>query len=176
MEDASTPSALKNYYMICEPDRKLTMLVNFIAKKGYELKYMLFLSSCASVDYFLTILRSLLPEVELCGLHGKMKDRRYKTFEKFRKAESGILICTDVMARGVDIPEVHWVIQYDAPSSATSFVHRCGRTARIGRIGYALIMLMPHEDAYVNFILRNQKVSRYVQVRPIYRLLPSSFF
>lgn len=62
------------------------------------------------------------------------------------------------MARGVDIPEVHWVIQYDPPSSATSFVHRCGRTARIGKTGNALVMLMPNEDAYVNFILRNQKV------------------
>lgn len=63
------------------------------------------------------------------------------------------------MARGVDIPEVHWVIQYDAPTSASSFVHRCGRTARIGRIGNALAMLLPNEDAYPNFILRNQKVS-----------------
>lgn len=62
------------------------------------------------------------------------------------------------MSRGVDIPEVHWVIQYDPPSSATSFVHRCGRTARIGRIGYSLTMLLPNEDAYPNFILRNQKV------------------
>lgn len=62
------------------------------------------------------------------------------------------------MARGVDIPEVHWVIQYDPPSSAASFVHRCGRTARIGRIGNALAMLLPNEDAYPNFILRNQKV------------------
>ncbi|XKL64320.1 hypothetical protein PGB90_004406 [Kerria lacca] len=158
LEDAATPSALTNYYIICQPNRKLTILVNFIKKKGFNLKYMLFLSSCACVDYFVTILRTLLPEVELYGLHGKMKTRRYKIFEKFKSVESGLLICTDVMSRGVDIPEVHWVIQYDPPSSATSFVHRCGRTARIGRIGYSLTMLLPNEDAYPNFILRNQKV------------------
>lgn len=64
------------------------------------------------------------------------------------------------MARGVDIQEVHWVIQYDPPSSASSFVHRCGRTARIGRTGNALAMLLPNEDAYPNFILRNQKVRK----------------
>lgn len=89
MEDASTPSALQNYYMMCEPDRKLTMLVNFINNKGSNLKYMLFLSSCACVDYFLTILRSLLPDLELFALHGKMKERRYKIFEKFKNADSG---------------------------------------------------------------------------------------
>lgn len=50
---------------------------------------MLFLSSCACVDYFVTILRTLLPEVELYGLHGKMKTRRYKIFEKFKSVESG---------------------------------------------------------------------------------------
>lgn len=73
---------------------------------------------------------------------------------------AGVLICTDVMARGVDIPEVHWVIQYDPPSSAASFVHRCGRTARIGNQGSALVILLPTEDAYVDFIYRNQKVKQ----------------
>lgn len=70
----------------------------------------------------------------------------------------GILLCTDVMARGVDIPEVNWVIQYDPPSNASSFVHRAGRTARVGKNGSSLIMLMPNEDAYVHFIYSNQKV------------------
>ncbi|CAG2065179.1 unnamed protein product [Timema podura] len=68
-----------------------------------------------------------------------------------------VLVCTDVMARGVDIPEVHWVVQYDPPSSAAAFVHRCGRTARIGHNGSALVMLLPSEDAYIDFLRRNQK-------------------
>lgn len=159
LEDGSTPSTLKSYYMICEPDRKLTILINFIKRKGLNLKYMLFLSSCACVDYFLTILQPLLPDFGLYGLHGKMKNNRYKIFDTFKSADSGILLCTDVMARGVDIPEVNWVIQYDVPNSASSFVHRSGRTARIGRTGYSLTMLMANEDAYPNFILRNQKVA-----------------
>jgi hypothetical protein len=75
--------------MICEPDHKLTMLINFVKKKGYDLKYMLFLSSCASVEYFLSVLKSLLPQVELYGLHGKMKSKRYVIFEKFRQSNSG---------------------------------------------------------------------------------------
>lgn len=71
---------------------------------------------------------------------------------------SGVLVCTDVMARGVDIPLVDWVIQFDPPSSATAFVHRCGRTARIGRKGSAILFLLPTEDDYVQFLRINQKV------------------
>lgn len=53
-----------------------------------------------------------------------MKNKRYKVFDEFRRIKNGILICTDVMARGIDISEVDWVLQYDPPCSASSFVHR----------------------------------------------------
>jgi ATP-dependent RNA helicase DDX55/SPB4 len=68
-----------------------------------------------------------------------------------------VLACTDVMARGVDIPDVNWVVQFDPPSSASAFVHRCGRTARIGNKGNALLILLPTEESYVNFLKINQK-------------------
>lgn len=155
----STPSSLKNYYTIVEPQNKLTTLISFIKQNGFNNKYIVFFSTCACVEYFFELLKCLLPKVQLFCTHGKMKDvKRYKVFDSFQEAKSGILICTDVMARGVDIPEVHWVIQFDPPSSATCFVHRCGRTARIGNKGSALVMLQPHEDAYVYFINKNQKV------------------
>ncbi|XP_073169499.1 ATP-dependent RNA helicase DDX55 isoform X3 [Lepidochelys kempii] len=82
--------------------------------------------------------------------------RRHKQ-EKHLVFFSGILVCTDVMARGIDIPEVNWVLQYDPPSSASAFVHRCGRTARIGHLGSALVFLLPMEESYVNFLSINQK-------------------
>lgn len=66
----------------------------------------------------------LLPSINVLALHGKMKSKRYKIFDQFRQAENGILICTDVMARGIDISEINWVLQYDPPSTASSFVHR----------------------------------------------------
>jgi ATP-dependent RNA helicase DDX55/SPB4 len=62
------------------------------------------------------------------------------------------------MARGVDLPNVDWVIQYDPPSSAPAFVHRCGRTARNGQPGKALLMLLHQEEPYVKFLSLNQKV------------------
>lgn len=68
------------------------------------------------------------------------------------------------MARGVDIPRVNWVLQFDPPSSAEAFVHRCGRTARIGNEGTAVLFLLPTEDAYVDFISLNQKVCQMSQI------------
>ncbi|KAJ8678484.1 hypothetical protein QAD02_014271 [Eretmocerus hayati] len=158
-ENFSTPSKLSNYYSIVEADRKLAFLVTFIKKEGTDLKYMIFFSTCACVDYFGHVLKSLIPSLSVLALHGKMKSKRHKIFEKFQELGNGLLICTDVMARGIDIPEVDWVIQYDPPSTASNFVHRCGRTARIGNEGNALLLLSESEDAYINFIRRNQKVN-----------------
>lgn len=57
----------------------------------------------------------------------------------------GCLLCTDVAARGLDIPDVDWIVQLDPPQSPDAFVHRVGRTARMGRIGHALVFLMPDD-------------------------------
>ena len=67
-------------------------------------------------------------------------------------------MCTDILSRGIDIDDVDWVIQYDPPKVASSFVHRCGRTARSGREGNAVIFLLPNEECYVNFLHINQQV------------------
>lgn len=94
------------------------------------------------------------------SIHGKLKQTRFAIFNKFRNLKgSGLLVCTDVMARGIDIADIDWVIQFDPPSNAAAFVHRCGRTARIGNKGAALVLLLPNEEAYVQFIDINQKVS-----------------
>ena len=88
-----------------------------------------------------------------------MKQNRYKIFDKFRKLEGdGLLVTTDVMARGIDIVDIDWVVQFDPPSNAAAFVHRCGRTARSGQRGSAVVLLQPNEEAYVQFIDINQKV------------------
>ncbi|KAL3842558.1 hypothetical protein ACJMK2_020554 [Sinanodonta woodiana] len=91
------------------------------------------------------------------SIHGKMK-KRTTVLDKFKRLPNSVLLCTDVMARGIDIAEVHWVIQYDPPKSPAAFVHRCGRTARIGHMGSAIVFLQPHEDIFVKFIEINQKV------------------
>ncbi|XP_036278836.1 ATP-dependent RNA helicase DDX55 isoform X1 [Pipistrellus kuhlii] len=151
-----TPSRLENHYMVCKADEKFNQLVHFLRNHKQE-KHLVFFSTCACVEYYGKALEALVKGVEVMCIHGKMKFKRNKIFMGFRQLQSGVLVCTDVMARGIDIPEVNWVLQYDPPSSASAFVHRCGRTARIGHGGSALVFLLPMEEAYVNFLAINQK-------------------
>lgn len=154
----STPLLLQNFYMIVEPQQKLAKLLAFIEQHNIT-KAMLFLPTCACVEYWAEILPALIKNCKILALHGKMKSRRTKILEKFRDTTNALLLCTDVLARGVDIAEMDWVLQWEPPPNAAAFVHRVGRTARQGHDGNALIMILPTEDAYVEFLQRNQKVS-----------------
>ncbi|KAK8751856.1 hypothetical protein OTU49_010798 [Cherax quadricarinatus] len=163
--DERTPLSLQNYYMVCEEEKKLGILVKLLKERD-SMKTMIFLPTCACVEYFTDILRALLLNIKILSLHGKMKEKRFKIFDKFRSLEAGVLLCTDVMCRGVDIPSVDWVIQYDPPSTASAFVHRCGRTARSGNEGSALVLLRQCETDYVEFIHLNQKVTLHEMEPP----------
>ena len=81
--------------------------------------------------------------------------QRLKNLEKFKRGvneieagvdTSAILVCTDVAARGLDIPYVSNVLHYQCPWNAEIYVHRCGRTARIGRDGECLALLSPDDN------------------------------
>lgn len=156
--NVSTPKLLQNFYVIAEPEQKLNFLLKFIESREIK-KAMLFLPTCACVEYWSETLPQLLSTTTVLSIHGKMKKKRVKILSKFRELENVILLCTDVMARGVDIPEMDWVLQWDPPSNAAAFIHRVGRTARQGCEGNALIMLLPNEAAYVDFLSKNQKVT-----------------
>ncbi|XP_053617440.1 probable ATP-dependent RNA helicase DDX55 homolog [Plodia interpunctella] len=153
----STPLLLENYYVIVEPQDKFLFLLNFIRNRKM-VKGLFFLPTCACVDYWADVLPGFLPDIKVFSIHGKMKLKRAKILEKFRQAENTILLCTDLMARGLDIPEVEWVLQWEPPTAPPSLVHRVGRAARGGAPGCSLLPLLPSEDSYVPFIRTNQLV------------------
>ncbi|KAG7659195.1 P-loop containing nucleoside triphosphate hydrolase [Arabidopsis suecica] len=92
------------------------------------------------------------------GLYCEMDQKaRDKALALFTEASSGVLLCTDVAARGLDIPGIDYVVQYDPPQDPDVFIHRVGRTARMERQGSAIVFLMPKETDYVEF-MRIRKV------------------
>ena len=93
-------------------------------------------------------------------IHGKQKQqKRTTTFFTFCKQQTGILLCTDVAARGLDIPAVDWIVQYDPPDDPREYIHRVGRTARgTNTQGRALLFLLPEELAFLKY-LRASKVT-----------------
>ena len=77
--------------------------------------------------------------------------------ESTLKYKGGILLCTDVAARGLDVPDIEWTVQFDAPVDPSQYIHRVGRSARAGRFGSSLIFLTEKEESFVDF-LRIRKV------------------
>lgn len=98
-------------------------------------------------------------EVQVFRLHGSMQQAtRTSTLKAFgTTTDPAVLVCTDVAARGLDLPNVDLVVEYDPPFSKDDHLHRIGRTARAGRDGRAMIFLQPGcEEGYVD-ILKESK-------------------
>ena len=78
--------------------------------------------------------------------HGAMEQRdRDVALTKFRNGSSNVLVTTDLAARGLDIPNIRYIVHYQLPTSEESFTHRNGRTARMDASGTAILLLAPHE-------------------------------
>ena len=170
-----TPHSLVNWAHVLPARDKLTYLARFLLQQA-EQKVIVFFLTCACVEYFHAAL-PLLPEmaaVSWHALHGQMAQRkRNAAYAAFTAASSAVLLCTDVAARGVDIPAVDWIVQFDAPLDPAVFVHRVGRTARMGREGHSLVLLSPHEDAYVEYLHRLHVPIAAYTAHPPPSLLPS---
>ncbi|XP_061351225.1 DEAD-box ATP-dependent RNA helicase 18 [Gastrolobium bilobum] len=154
LESSKTPSGLHIEYLECEADKKPSQLVDILIKNRSK-KIIIYFMTCACVDYWGVVLPrlSILKGFSLIPLHGKMKQTvREKALASFTSLSNGILLCTDVAARGLDIPGVDCIVQYDPPQDPNVFVHRVGRTARLGKQGHAVVFLLPKEESYVEFL------------------------
>lgn len=89
-------------------------------------------------------------------LHGNIpQHERMTAFKNFCTSTSGVLLCTDVAARGLNLPTVQWIVQYDPPTETRDYVHRVGRTARSGNQGSSLLFLMPSEAEYLDHLQKH---------------------
>jgi ATP-dependent RNA helicase DeaD len=89
------------------------------------------------------------------AIHGEVTQaQRERVLERFRAGRIQLLVGTDVAARGLDIPDVSHVINYDVPPDAESYVHRIGRTGRAGRTGEAVTIITPRERRQLNLIAK----------------------
>lgn len=87
------------------------------------------------------------------ALHGDMDQRaRMASLEAFRNGDVDLLVCSDVAARGLDIPDVSHVFNFDVPTHPEDYVHRIGRTGRAGRSGTAWSIVTPDDQRYVDEI------------------------
>ncbi|XP_010265323.1 PREDICTED: DEAD-box ATP-dependent RNA helicase 27-like isoform X2 [Nelumbo nucifera] len=127
------------------------------SKRNLSKKVMVFFSSCNSVKFHSGLLKYI--KMDCFDIHGQQKQtRRTSTFFDFCNTEKGILLCTNVAARGLDIPAVDWIVQYDPPDDVREYIARVGRTARgEGAEGHGLLFLIPEELQILRY-LKSAKV------------------
>ncbi|KAF3427553.1 hypothetical protein E2986_06399 [Frieseomelitta varia] len=154
-KEKATVEGLEQGYVVCPSEKRFLLLFTFL-KKNRKKKVMVFFSSCMSVKYHHELLNYI--DLPVLSIHvwsiGKQKQtKRTTTFFQFCNASSGILLCTDVAARGLDIPAVDWIVQYDPPDDPKEYIHRVGRTARgEGSSGHALLILRPEELGFLRYL------------------------
>ncbi|KYM76369.1 hypothetical protein ALC53_13396 [Atta colombica] len=169
-EDLIVPQSVIQSYIVTPPKLRMVTLSAYIAGRCQtpgQHKILIFMATQDMVDYHTEILSSILTksiddddensnplvDVEFFKLHGNMiQKERTEVFKTFSQAKSGVLLCTDVAARGLDMPKVDCVVQYTGPISARDYVHRIGRTARAGCSGTATIFLTPSEIEFVRML------------------------
>ena len=147
-KEHSTVAGLEQGYVICDSDKRFLLLFSFL-KRNLKKKIIVFFSSCNCVKYHAELLNYI--DLPVLDLHGKQKQqKRTNTFFEFCNAKQGTLICTDVAARGLDIPAVDWIVQFDPPDDPRDYIHRVGRTARgANGKGRSLMFLQPSEVGFL---------------------------
>ena len=123
------------------------------------------MSSCNAVKFYCDLLNYV--DIPVKDIHGKQKQqKRTATYFEFTQAETGILLCTDVAQRGLDFPNVDWIVQYDPPDDPEDYIHRVGRTARAGRGGKSLTICSQYDvklllsiETFINHKLEKQDMN-----------------
>eukprot|EP00435_Cladocopium_sp_Y103_P027856 s635_g6.t2 len=95
----------------------------------------------------------MFTKTQILKLHGSLsKEERAGYIADFLKVPGGVLLASDAASRGLDFPRIDWIIQYDPPQRTEEYLHRVGRTARIGKSGSALLFLQPSELGFLDVL------------------------
>jgi ATP-dependent RNA helicase DeaD len=158
----TAPKVLQTAYIVDRPHRgaALARIIDMAGPKSA----LVFCRTRLEVDEVTLMLNSRGHRAE--AIHGGMSQvQRDRVMQAFRTGQTQLLVATDVAARGLDIPHVSHVINYDLPSSAEVYVHRIGRTGRAGREGAAITILDPREQRLLRSI--EQLTKAKVVVAPV---------
>jgi len=148
-DEVATPSQLKQSYVVVPLEHKLNCVYSFL-KTHLKSKTIVFMASCSQVRHAWDLFCRLRPGVSVLAIHGKLSQpKRMQVYDKFSNTPYSVLFATDVASRGLDFPNVDWVLQVDAPEDQDMYIHRVGRTARFRKEGQAMMILDPREETCV---------------------------
>ena len=134
------------------PKAKRTALRMLIEREGIK-NGIVFCNRKSEVDIVAKSLRT--HGLDAAAIHGDLDQQtRMRTLDAFRSGELKLLCASDVAARGLDIPDVSHIFNYDVPHHAEDYVHRIGRTGRAGKSGRALMIVTPADAKNIDKVLK----------------------
>lgn len=152
MDKVAIPSSLKTEYILVPEYVKEAYLYQLLTSEAYhELTAMVFVNRTMAAEILRRTLYAM--GVRVTSLHSQMpQQERTNSLHRFRANAARVLIATDVASRGLDIPTVQLVVNYDIPSDPDAFIHRSGRTARAGRHGDAISFITQRDVSRIEAI------------------------
>ncbi|WP_312133932.1 helicase-related protein, partial [Leclercia sp.] len=176
VEVSATPSTRERkkihqwYYRADDIQHKTALLIHLL-KQPEATRSIVFVRKRERVHELATWLREA--GINNCYLEGEMVQiKRNEAIKRLTDGRVNVLVATDVAARGIDIPDVSHVFNFDLPRTADTYLHRIGRTGRAGRKGTAISLVEAHDHLLL------QKIGRYVEeplkARVIDELRPST--
>lgn len=156
-QNTLTVENVEQFYTEIRGNAKTPALLQLLTEKRFGLS-LIFVATKAMAD---ALARQLTDAGFSAGsLHGDLRqNQRDKVMRKYRDGKVGILVATDVAARGLDVSNIDAVVNYDIPGDAESYVHRIGRTGRAGQSGVAYTFIYPRERGKLREITASTKAS-----------------
>ncbi|PLW91881.1 MAG: DEAD/DEAH box helicase [Marinilabiliales bacterium] len=147
---SSAAETLKQYIYYTNKDTKKDLLLYILEDQRIN-QVLLFSRTKHGADRIARVLAK--KKIKAAAIHGdKAQNRRQKALQEFKDGIVRVLVATDIAARGIDIDKLHYVINYDIPNIAETYVHRIGRAGRAGDEGISISMCEPEENAYIKDI------------------------
>ncbi|MCF8302463.1 MAG: DEAD/DEAH box helicase [Bacteroidales bacterium] len=155
---SSTAETIQQHLYYTNKSKKTDLLLHILEDHDID-QVLLFSRTKHGAD---RIARNLAKQkIKSAAIHGdKAQNNRQKVLKQFKDGDLRVLVATDIAARGIDIDKLRFVINYDIPNVAETYVHRIGRSGRAGEAGVAISMCEPEENLYLKDIekLINQKI------------------
>jgi ATP-dependent RNA helicase DeaD len=160
---------IEQHYFSVDEERKYELLLRLLEREQPE-QAIVFCRTKRGTDRLHNKLSKKLPDIDV--IHGDLpQSARDRVMRKFRDGDVTILIATDVVGRGIDVSNISHIINYDLPQSSDDYVHRVGRTGRMGREGVAYSFVTPEQgieltriEMLINTLLKRDEIEGFQTV------------
>jgi len=164
------PKKLAQVFYRVDKKLKFSLLLHLVNNEKSGLT-MVFCNTQVNTDFVANNLKKC--GIDAVGIHGGLtQQKRNKVMKMFHSGEAYVLVCTDVAARGLDIPNVSHVYNYDIPRESKQYIHRIGRTARAGKEGKAINILTSADKTNFKNVLRDNDVNIIEERTPKVEYVP----